>query len=123
MSSEITLDERKATFLPATGRPKIGRAVLTSERILVFDEKWNAGIAFAVGGPIASAITEKLQQRHEAGGPLLDLPLSDVAAVERVRKGLNKDVLLVRTTAGDEHRFIGMYSDWSPLIERARTER
>lgn len=120
MADEVVLDERKATFLPATGRARIGRAVLTTERVLVFDEKWNSAIAFGVGGPLAAAVTERLQRRHEAGGPMLELALSDVAAVERARKGLNKDVLLLRTAAGEEHRFIGMYGAWSPLLERAR---
>ena len=122
MTDEVVLDERKATFLPATGRARIGRAVLTSRRILVFDEKWNTGIAFGVGGPLAAAVADRLQQRHEAGGPLLDLPLSELDAVEQTRKGLNKDVLLLRTAAGEEHRFIGMYGAWSPLLERARAD-
>lgn len=117
-SSEITLAERPATYVPPKGRARMGHAVLTSARILLFDQKWLPSTGFAIGGPLAAAVAEKLQERHEAGGPFLDLALSDVAAVERGRKGLNKDVLVVRTRGGEEHRFIGMYSDWSPLIER-----
>jgi hypothetical protein len=123
MSSEITLDDRKTTFLPAQGRPRIGRAVLTSDRILLFDERWNSQVGYGVGGPLAAAITERLQRRHEAGGPFLDLPLSELAGVFRRRKGLNRDVLLVRTRSGDEHRFIGMFSAWSPLLQDALTGR
>ena len=111
---ETVLDDRKVTYIGS--KPKIGRAILTSRRIVLFDEKWSSTTGYGVGGPVVAALAERLQARHEAGGPYLDLPLSEVADVERVRKGLNKDVLLLRTRDGDEHRFIGMYSEWSPLL-------
>jgi hypothetical protein len=109
------LAERVTTLMRGM-RSKNGRAILTSGRVLFYDQKFDPKFAFPVGGIIAAEVASKLQRRHEARGPLLDLPLSEIAGIERAKKGLNKNVLVIRTRSGEEHRLLDMFEDWSPHL-------
>ena len=119
---ETELEGHKGVLVRGGLKSKIGRAVLTNDRILFFDQKYNAGAATAAGGLLAGLLAAKLEKRHEKGGPLLDLSLTEVTRVQRATKHRNKDLMIVE--AGQEqHRFNEGYSTWAPLLRRLLEQR
>jgi hypothetical protein len=78
-------------------------------------------MAGAAGGALGAAIAGRLQKRHEDGGPLLELPLESVTRIERQRKLLNKDRILL-VAGDDEYLFNDGWKDWSPLLREALSD-
>jgi hypothetical protein len=56
-----------------------------------------------------------MQKRHEAGGPLLELPLASITRISREKKLLAKGRIRI-ATADEEHLFNEAWNEWSPLI-------
>lgn len=71
---------------------KMGRAVLTNDRILFVDQKYNQGRAAATGGILAGIVADKLQKRHEAGG-----------SERRLNDGFKKWDPLLRRVLAERH--------------------
>ena len=90
----------------------MGSGILTDQRPIFFDEKFSSNAAFGVLG---AGIADRLQKRHEEGGPLLDLPLSSITGIERQKKLLGKDRILI-STAQEQYLFSDGWKDWSPLL-------
>ena len=112
MAEERELDQRQTAWVRGGTSTKLGTAIITNQRLLFFDTKFMAGVA---GGALGAAVVSRLQKRHEDGGPLLELPLASVSRIERQKKLLNKDHILL--VAGDaEYLFNDGWKDWSPLL-------
>ena len=75
MENKVELYRRETVLVRGVANSKIGTAILTTERLLFFNEKFSSA---GGGGLVADVIVDVLQRRHEAGGPLLDLPLTSV---------------------------------------------
>jgi hypothetical protein len=108
----------KQTALVEGSKAKLGRAVVTSERLLFVDTKFSAGPR----GLIGAAIVDALEQRHQAGGPMLDLPLTSITAVRREKKLLNKDRMAI-TTADGEYLLNDGWRDLGPKLREALIAR
>lgn len=119
---ETDLEEHRGVLVRGGLKNKMGRAKLTNDRILFFDQKYNTVGATAAGGLLAGLVAAKLEKRHAQKGPLLDIPLTDVTRVERATKGRNKDLIIVEA-GGEQHRFNEGYSAWDPLLRRLLQER
>jgi hypothetical protein len=119
---EVELEEHKGVLVRGGLKSKLGRALLTNDRVLFFDQKFNAGAAGAVGGLLAAVVADRLEKRHKKGGPLLDVPLGEITRVTRATKFKNKELIVLSTPDG-EHRFNEGYSAWAPLLRRALVER
>lgn len=72
------------------------------------------------GGALGVAIGESLQKRHEDGGPMMSIALDSITGIERQKKLLNKDQILLRTGDG-EYLFNDGWKDWSPILREALT--
>jgi hypothetical protein len=120
---EGVLNEQ-ATVLMAGGplSNKRGHALLTNERILFMDQRFNPEMAGAVGGWLAGKVAEELEKHRKARPPMVDFPLTDITRVSLVKKMTVRDILVIETAAG-ETRFANGYKEWSPLLRRALTER
>jgi hypothetical protein len=112
MTEERELSQRRTAWLRGATNTKLGTAILTSQRLLFFDEKFMAGVAV---GALGAFLAERLQKRHEEGGPLLELPLSAVTRIERQKKLLNKS-RIVLVADGAEYLFNDGWKDWSQLL-------
>jgi hypothetical protein len=121
-TEEVEIEEHLDALIDGGQRARIGRAVLTNDRIIFVDQKYNSGMAAATGGILAALVTNKLQKKHEAKGPFLDLPIAEITRVARAKKLLNKD-LLVFEAGGIERRFNEAFSKWAPLLRRLLNER
>jgi hypothetical protein len=114
---EIELGHTQTALIEGS-KAKLGRAVVTSERLLFVDTKFAAG----VGGLIGAAIVDELQRRHEDGGPMLDVPLTSITAVRREKKLLNKDRIAI-TTAEREYLLNDGWRELGPKLREALTGR
>jgi hypothetical protein len=121
-TDEVELDEHAEVISGGNERARIGRVVLTNDRIVFVDQKYNSGAAAASGGILAALLVDKLQKKHEAKGPFLDLPLTELTRVARGKKLLNKN-LLVFEAGGLERRLNSGYAEWAPLLRRLLEER
>src|SRR5438067_818083 len=119
MSDEVELSQRKTAWIRGTTNPKMGRAILTSERLLFFDQKVAGG---AAGGVVGVVVADQLQKRHEEGGPLLELPLAAITRISRETKTLSKDRIALGT-ADAEYLFADGWRDWGPLLRDTLTTR
>jgi hypothetical protein len=111
---ERELERHQTAWVRGLTDTKMGQGILTTERILFFDQKFAANAAFG----LANIITDHLQKRHEDGGPMLDLPLTSITGVRREKKMLNKDRIALTTTDG-EYLFNDGWKAWSPLLRDA----
>jgi hypothetical protein len=97
----------KYTALIQGGSTKMGTLVLTTERLLFFDQKFASNAGFGVLGLVGGA----LQKRHEEGGPLLQVSLDAVTGAGREKKLLNKDRMRLTSKTG-----VLLFNDgWSHL--------
>lgn len=119
---EVELERHKNVLVRGGLKSKMGHAVLTNDRILFMDQKYNATAATAAGGLLAGLVAAKLEKKHAQRGPLLDLPLGQITRVERATKHRNQDLIVVSAGA-EQHRFNEGYSKWEPLLRRLVTER
>ncbi len=115
MAEETELGRWYTAFVRGATSSKMGTAVITSDRLLFFDQKFAPN---AAAGVLTSLIVDRLQKRHEEGGPLLDLPFSVVTSVTRRKKLLNKDRMAIGTSDG-EHLLNDGWSKWSPILRGA----
>jgi hypothetical protein len=122
---EAELDNQQ-TVLMAGGplKNKRGHALLTNDRVVFSDQRFNAQQAGAVGGALAGALAGALEKRREGKGkePFLDFPLTEVTRVAHAPKLTVRDILVIET-AGGEYRFAQGFKTWNPLLRRALTER
>jgi hypothetical protein len=101
---------------------KRGHALLTNDRVLFSDQRFDPTLAGGVGGPLAGALAGALERRRKGKPPILDFPLTDITRVSHVTKMTVRDILVIE--AGDEeHRFGEGFKTWSPVLRRALTER
>jgi hypothetical protein len=117
VGDERELGQRQTAWVRGATDTKIGRAILTTDRLLFFDQKFMGG---AAGGVLGVAVADALQRRHEDGGPLLELPLESVTRIARQKKLLNKDRIAL-VTADGEFVFNDGWKEWSPLLRDALT--
>ena len=118
---EVELEEHK-DVLTGQGWPKMGRALLTNDRIVFVDQRFNEGAAMASGGILAGVVARKLQKRHEAKGAALDVPLASITRVARGQKRSNKKILVLELDGG-ERRLNEAFERWEPLLRRLLVER
>jgi len=98
VADEVELHRRTTTLLRGTTGSKIGTALLTTERVVFFDETLSTT---GTGGVFEDALVSVLQQRHERGGPLLDVPLESITRIAREKKLLAKDRIRISTADGE----------------------
>ncbi|MDQ2894032.1 MAG: hypothetical protein M3Y09_00020 [Actinomycetota bacterium] len=89
--------------------------MVTSERIIFTDTKFAGG---AAGGVLGVVIADKLQKRHEDGGPMLDLPLAQITGLAREKKMMNKDRMRV-STATEEYLFNDGWKSLGAVLREA----
>jgi hypothetical protein len=113
-----------ATVLMAGGpfSNKRGHALLTNDRVLFSDQKFDAAMSTAVGGVLAGTLASGLEKLRKEHPPMVDMPLTDITKVSHVTKLTVRDILVIETAAG-ETRFANGFKDWSPLLRRALSER
>ncbi|HEV7191996.1 MAG TPA: hypothetical protein VGN35_02240 [Jatrophihabitantaceae bacterium] len=116
---EIELNTRQTAWIPESGAAKMGHATLTNERLLFFQQKFMAGVA---GGALGAAISESLARRSDAGGPLLVVSLDSIRRVQREKKLLGKDRIVLTTDTGS-YTFSDGWKVWSPLLREALAAR
>lgn len=95
MSEESELGSKRTALVRGTIDTKMGTAIMTTQRVVFFDEDFSTNAAF---GAVAGAITGALQKRHEEGGPLLQFPLDSITKVAREKKLLNQDRIRITTS-------------------------
>lgn len=122
-TDEQELDQHK-DVLSGEGRPKMGTALLTNDRIVFHDQRYNSTAAMATGGPLAGIVASKLEKRRQKKGrdAVLDLPVSEITRVSHAKKLGSKNILVFEA-GGKERRFNDGYSKWEPLLRRLLTER
>ncbi len=118
MSDAEGLDHRRTAWLEGGTKAKMGHAALTTERLLFFDIKFEGAGAGALGAMIGG----KLQKRHEEGGPLVNIALSEITALSHERKLMGKDRIRI-TTGADEYLFSDGWKAWSPLLRDTLTSK
>jgi hypothetical protein len=113
-----------ATVLMAGGpfSNKRGHALLTNDRVLFSDQKFDAAMSTAVGGVLAGALADGMEERRKEHPPMVDMPLTDITKVSHITKLTVRDILIIETRAG-ETRLANGFKAWSPLLRRALTER
>jgi hypothetical protein len=119
MSDEVELARKQTALVKGLSGTKMGNAILTSDRLVFVDTKFMSGVT---GGALGTAVAATLQKRHEAGGPMLDLPLSSITGLRREKKMLNKDRMAV-ITGTDEYLFNDGWSELSPKLRELLADR
>lgn len=114
----------QATVLMSSGplSNKRGNALLTNDRVLFTDQRFDPTLSRGVGGVLAGALAEQLEKLRKERPPMVDLPLTDITRVSHVTKLTVRDILVIETASG-ETRFANGFKAWSPLLRRALTER
>ena len=114
---EQELHRVKNVLVRGTFNSKIGTAVLTDERLLFFDERFSsAGGGGGIEGEITGWLVDRLQQRHEAKGPLLELPVQEISRIARETKLMNKDRIRIFAADGQEYLFNEGWRVWSHYL-------
>jgi hypothetical protein len=101
---------------------KRGHVLLTNDRLLFTDQRFNPILAGSVGGPLAGLLAGALESRRKGKPPILDFPLTDITRASHVTKLTVRDILVIEA-GGGEHRFSEGYHTLGPLLRRALTER
>jgi hypothetical protein len=114
----------KATVLMGGNalKNKRGHLLITNDRVVFSDQRFDPAMSGAVGGPLAGMLASALESRRKGRPPLLDFPLSDITRVSHVKKLTVRDILVIES-GGDEHRFSEGYATIAPVLRRAITER
>jgi hypothetical protein len=118
MTEERELTQTQTAWVRGAATTKMGKAILTTQRLLFFDQKYAQNASFGV---ITNVITGKLQKRHEEQGALLELPLGDITGIAHEKKLMSKD-RIVLTTADDTYTFANGWKGMSPLLRQALVE-
>jgi hypothetical protein len=119
MPEEVQLASKQTALVDGAKNTKMGRAIVTSDRIVFIDTKFMSGVA---GGVLGTAIAEALQRNHEQGGPHAEIALASITGLRREKKMLNKDRIAVET--GDRtYLFNDGWKDLSPVLKEALQTR
>ena len=111
LKAEGVTKEALATMIKGK-RGSIGRLYLTPNR-LVFLQLSPLFMAFgALGGLLMAVVKPK-----KIG---VEIPLDSITGIERVKHGINKNVLSVSHGSGEEARFAVKYDEWEPLLRQAQ---
>ena len=100
---------------------KRGHLLLTTERVLFTDQRFDPVMAGGVGGPLAGALAGALEKGRTKKPPLLDVPLADITGVAHATKTTVRDILVIEA-GGREYRFSEGYAALGPLLLKALTE-
>jgi hypothetical protein len=119
MGEGFELDERSTVWVRGLTNSKVGHAILTSERLVFFDEKFDRS---AGRGILEDVLIDRLQKRHEEGGPLVDLALADLTGIAHEKKRMAKDRIKLTTADGD-YLFNESWNTWSPLLREILTTK
>jgi hypothetical protein len=119
---EVEIEQHSTALLRGGIKATMGRAILTNDRIMFVDKRFDTGTATAAGGVVGGVIADRFQKKHEAEGPLLDVPLTDVVRVSQVKRLLNKDIIVLETSSG-EYRLNDGFKKLDSLLRRLLTER
>jgi hypothetical protein len=113
-----------ATVLMAGGAfsNKRGHALLTNDRVLFSDVRFDSATSTAIGGVLTGAVAAGLEKLRKKHPPMVDMSLTDIVRVAHVTKLTVRDILVIETASG-ETRFANGFKAWSPLLRRALTER
>jgi len=113
----------QATVLMAGGalKNRRGHALLTNDRVIFLDQRFDVRAAWAVGGILTGLVAEQLEKRREKQ-VLVDLPLADITRVSHETKLTVRDILVIEG-GGQQYRFANGLKAWNPLLRRALTER
>lgn len=106
---------KQTALVRGTTDTKMGRLAIFEDRLAFFDQKFMPGVT---GGALGAGLALALQQGHEAGGPLLEIPFTSITAFRRARRLLNKDRIELDTTDGG-HLFNDGWRDLSPVLRDA----
>jgi hypothetical protein len=121
---EQEIDRRaKVLVMPQDERGKIGYAMLTNDRILFQQQKWDAGPG---GGALTALVADRLQKHSEkkSGGPREIVPLSNVTAIRRIRRVFRGDVYEFTFDDGSTCAVDATAAKkWNPMILRLLAER
>jgi hypothetical protein len=101
---------------------KRGHALLSNDRVLFSDQKFDAAMATGVGGVLAGTLAAGLEKLRKEHPPMVDTPLTDITRVSHVTKLTVRDILVLETAAG-ETKFANGFKAWSPLLRRVLIER
>ena len=101
---------------------KRGHLLVTNDRILFSDQRFDPATSGAVGGALAGMLASALESRRKGRPPLLDFPLSDITRVSHVKKLTVRDILVIEA-GGSEYRFSEGYAAIGPVLRRVLTER
>jgi hypothetical protein len=116
---EQTLSSRQTAWVRGATSAKLGHAVLTTERLAFFDQKFAPNAVLGLAGNL---VMDRLQKKHEQKGPLVEIPLGAITGIARQRKLLGKDRIAITTGEG-EFLFNEGWKDWSPLLKDTLTTR
>lgn len=118
MSEEVQLATKQTALVDGATSTKMGKAIVTSERIVFVDTKF---MGFA-GGALGAAVADGLQKRHEQGGPYAEIALTSITGLRREKKLLNKDRIAVET-ADRMYLFNDGWKELSPVLREALQTR
>jgi hypothetical protein len=116
---EQKLSQRQTAWIRGATSAKMGHAVLTTQRLVFFDEKFAPNAAL---GLVGNVIFDRLQKKHEKGGPLVEIPLGAITGLARRTKLLGKDRIAITTPEG-EFLFSNGWKAWSQLLKDTLTTR
>ena len=120
---EAELAEKQTVLMGGNAlKNKRGHLLVTNDRILFSDQRFDPAMSGAVGGALAGMLASALESRRKGKPPLLDFPLSDITRVSHVKKLTVRDILVIET-GGDEVKFSEGYAALAPVLRRALTER
>jgi hypothetical protein len=114
MAEDLELGRLKTVWVRGAANSKMGTAVLSHDRLSFWDTKYLG----TGGGAIQAVLVDRLQKRHEEGGPMFDLPLASITAMRRAKKLLNKNRLVI-VADGEEYVFNEGWKDFAPQVREA----
>jgi hypothetical protein len=121
---EAEIDRRAKTLvMPEDERGKIGYVMLTNDRILFTQQKWDAGPG---GGALAALVAKGLQSRSEAksDGPREVVALSEVSEIKKIRRRMRGDVYEFTMSDGSTCAVDAKaIKSWNGMILRLLAER
>ena len=80
---------------------KRGHALLSNDRVLFSDQKFDAAMATGVGGVLAGTLAAGLEKLRKEHPPMVDTPLTDITRVSHVTNLTVRDILVLETAAGE----------------------
>jgi hypothetical protein len=123
-SPEAEIDQRKKVLvMPQDERGKIGYVVLTNDRILFSQQKWDAGVG---GGALTTLVAQGLNKRADkkSGGPQEIIPLADVRSIKVIRRRMRGDVYEFTMADGSTCAVDkSAMKHWDDTVRRLLTER